>query len=105
MPARQPLAEDLTTDQEFFTLLTGSYARLVGAPLVPRGTDADWLYAQAPFAVVAHNTDPDPKFVYANRCAQACFEYSRDEFVGMPSRLSASPAIGGSVSSSRAGAS
>jgi len=39
--------------------------------------------------VVAHNTDSDPKFIYANRCAQTCFEYSWDEFIGLPSRLSA----------------
>jgi hypothetical protein len=76
-------------DPGFFALLTGSCARLVGTPLVPKGTDAAWLYAQAPFAVVAHNTDADPKFVYANMCAQACFEYSWDEFIFMPSRLSA----------------
>jgi hypothetical protein len=79
----------LATDPDFFALLTQNYARLVGAPLVPQGADAAWLYAQAPFAVVAHDTDPDPKFVYANQCAQGCFEYSWDEFVGMPSRLSA----------------
>ncbi len=80
---------DLRTDPGFFVLLTESYARLVTAPLVPKDKDAVWLYAQAPFAVVAHNTDSDPKFIYANRCAQACFEYSWDEFVGLPSRLSA----------------
>jgi len=48
-----------------------------------------WLYDDAPFCVVAHNTDPDPLFIYANRAAQRCFEYSWEEFVGMPSRLSA----------------
>jgi MEKHLA domain-containing protein len=85
---RSPSA-DLATDPQFFALLAGSYARLVGTPLVPKGADAEWLYAQAPFAVVAHNTDADPKFIYANECAQACFEYSWDEFIGMPSRLSA----------------
>ena len=36
-----------------------------------------------------HNTDADPKFIYANRCAQTCFEYSWDELIGLPSRLSA----------------
>src|SRR5262249_32264936 len=38
------------------------------------------------------NTDPDPRFVYANRTAQRCFEYSWDEFVALPSRLSAQTA-------------
>ena len=39
--------------------------------------------------MLAHDNGPDPKFVYANRCAQACFEYDWDEMVSMPSRLSA----------------
>ena len=81
--------KDLLTDPAFFALLTGSYVRLVGTPLVPQGKDASWLYSQAPFAVVAHNADADPKFIYANMCAQACFEYSWEEFIGLPSRLSA----------------
>ncbi len=83
---------DLSTDPAFFALLTGSYARLVGAPLVPEGADANWLYREAPFVVLAHGTDPDPDFIYANEAAQACFEYSWEEFLGLPSRLSAEPA-------------
>jgi hypothetical protein len=47
------------------------------------------LYHDAPFVVVVHNTDPDPRFIYANKAAQACFKYSWDEFKGLPSRLSA----------------
>ena len=80
---------NLSTDPQFFAVLTGSYARLVGAPLVPPGKDPDWLYRYAPFAVVAHNTDPDPMFIYANKAAQTCFEYSWEEFTSLPSRLSA----------------
>lgn len=78
-----------TADTDFFDLLTGSYARLVGRSLVPAEADADWLYTEAPFAVLAHDTEDDPRFVYANRAAQACFGYSWAEFVGLPSRLSA----------------
>ena len=80
---------DLSTDAGFFALLTESYARLVGAPLVPPGKDADWLYREAPFVVVAHGTDQDPKFIYANKAAQKCFKYSWEEFMSLPSRLSA----------------
>lgn len=76
-------------DSDLFELLTGSYLRLLGTPLVPSGRDAAWLYHEAPFAVLAHNTDPDPRFIYANKAAQKCFEYSWDEFIGLPSRLSA----------------
>jgi len=76
-------------DPHFFDLLTGSYRRLTGEDLVAPPRDARWLYEDAPFAVLAHNTDPDPLFVYANRCAQGCFELGWDDIVGMPSRLSA----------------
>jgi PAS domain-containing protein len=72
-----------------FELLAGSYARLTGEPLVPPGRGAAWLYGEAPFAVLAHDTAPDPRFIYANRTAQACFEYSWEELIGLPSRLSA----------------
>ncbi len=78
-------------DPWFFELLTGSYRRLVGRTLTDR--DAAWLYRDAPFVVLAHNTDPDPIFTYANRAAQACFEYGWDEFLTLPSRLSAEAAL------------
>ncbi len=76
----------------FAGILAASYATVVGEPLVPEGISdseaAAWLY-EAPFALLAHDTSPDPLFVYANLTAQECFEYSWDEFVGLPSRLSA----------------
>jgi len=80
---------DFSTDSAFFTLLNGSFARFVGTSLVPPDCDADWLYNEAPFAVLAHNTEPDPVFIYANRSAQNCFGYSWEEFTSLPSRLSA----------------
>lgn len=83
------LSADLRTDRSYFALLTGSYARLVGRSLVPEGAGPAWLYEEAPFVVAAHNTDADPRFVYANKAAQRCFEYAWDEFVTLPSRLSA----------------
>jgi PAS domain-containing protein len=85
----------LAFDPDFLRLLAGSHARLVGAPLLSEDAGGDdetrarWLYEAAPFCVLAHNTDADPRFVYANRAAQARFEYGWDEFTGLPSRLSA----------------
>ncbi len=79
----------LATDPDFFALLASSYRRLLGRSLVPEDADAAWLYGEAPFAVLAHDTAADPCFVYANRTAQRCFGYSWEEFIGMPSRLSA----------------
>ena len=80
---------DLRTDAEFFALLTGSHARLVGTPLVPPDKDATWLYRDAPFVVLAHGPEPDPHFIFANKAAQDCFGYSWEEFMSLPSRLSA----------------
>ena len=79
----------LATDPDFFALLASSYRRLLGRSLVPEDADAAWLYGEAPFAVLAHDSAADPCFVYANRAAQSCFGYAWDEFIGMPSRLSA----------------
>ena len=74
-------------------LILDSHARLTGKPLVPADTGgldaARWLYEAATFCVLAHDTAADPRFVYANRAAQRCFEYSWDEFRHLPSRLSA----------------
>jgi len=41
--------------------------------------------------VLAHNTDPDPRFIYANKAAQSAFEYDWVEITSLPSRLSAEP--------------
>jgi hypothetical protein len=80
-------------NSELFRLLNDSYLRLLDKPLVPEGVDgAGWLYSSAPFAVLAHDGGADPVFMYANRTAQACFEYSWDEFIQLPSRLSAEAA-------------
>lgn len=76
-------------DPDFFALVTGSFERLVGRRLCPDGGDAAWLYDRAPFPVLAHDGGSDPLFVYANRAAQDCFDYSWDELIGLPSRLSA----------------
>ena len=86
----------LAADPGFYRLLSGSYARLTGKKLIPEeaipgdaAAQARWLYGEAPFCVLAHNTEADPVFVYANRAAQICFEYGWDEITCLPSRLSA----------------
>lgn len=86
---------DRRYDPEFCELLAGSYRRLVGRPLISLGMSpaeaARWLYDEAPFAVLAHNTAADPIFIYGNRAAQRCFEYGWEELLVLPSRLSAEP--------------
>ena len=83
----------LAHDPAFIGLLAGSYQRLVGESLAPAGLEfveaARWLYEEAPFCVLAHNTAEDPRFVYANRAAQACFGFDWEEMTRLPSRLSA----------------
>lgn len=80
-------------DVRFVEALLAAYELALSESLVPPhvGTAdvAAWLYAEAELAVVAHDTQPDPCFIYANAAAQRCFERPWGELVGMPSRLSA----------------
>lgn len=80
-------------DPKFFDLLVGSYRRLTGEDplflLAGAPHSARWLYADAPIPVLAHNTKPDPCFIYANKAAQRLFGYDWDEIIGLPSRHSA----------------
>lgn len=74
--------------------LLASHQALTGRPLLVRepheSTEAlaARLYS-APFVVLAHGIEPDPLFNYANLEAQRLFERTWDEFMGLPSRLSA----------------
>ncbi|WEK47535.1 MAG: MEKHLA domain-containing protein [Candidatus Andeanibacterium colombiense] len=68
-------------------LIAESYRQLTDRTLVPPG-GALW---DLPAVVVAHGTEPDPVFFYANRAALTLFEFSADEFIRLPSRLSAVP--------------
>jgi hypothetical protein len=85
----------LATDPDFFDLLVSSYRRTVGGEAAfldhSAHPSAAWLYERASHPVLAHNTDPDPRFIYANKAAQTAFEYDWDEITSLPSRLSAEP--------------
>jgi len=74
-------------------VIVSSYQRLLGEPLEPSMHDpralARWLDESAPYCLLAHSAEADPRFVYANQAALRCFEYEWDELIGMPSRLSA----------------
>jgi len=84
---------DLSGSPAFFKVLDNSYSRLLGRSLVPAGMTieaaARWLYEDAPFGILAHNTDRDPTFIYGNRAAQRRFEYTWQELTSLRSRLSA----------------
>ncbi|MFC8362900.1 MEKHLA domain-containing protein [Streptomyces griseorubiginosus] len=89
-----PGASEVTRDRDeaFAQLLLSSHQRLAGTALCSSAPGDDLvhlLYDNASFGLLAHDTSPDPVFVYANRTAQQCFGYSWAEFVRLPSRLSA----------------
>lgn len=74
---------------ERIALIARSFARLLHRPLVEPGDDVVEALWQAPAAVVAHGTEPDPIFFFGNSAALAAFECDVASFTGMPSRLSA----------------
>ncbi|PEQ11138.1 MEKHLA domain-containing protein [Novosphingobium sp. PC22D] len=70
-------------------LIAQSHHRLMGKPLAEVGGDAVAALWSAPFALVAHGDETDPLFFFGNRVALERFGYSVEEFIGLPSRLSA----------------
>jgi hypothetical protein len=75
-------------------ILLRSFAHWIGRnlidPTLPEIEQARQLFI-APFAVVSHNTAPDPIFNYGNETALKLFEFSWNEFTALPSRQSAEP--------------
>jgi len=76
-------------------LIVESYRRLTGKVLIPAVSadnaalrNALW---NAQRAIVAHGIEGDPIFFYGNLLALELFEFSFEEFVRLPSRLSAEP--------------
>ena len=58
--------------------------------------DAKALF-EAPFAVLAHGTQPDPIFFYGNATALRLWEMSFEAFTRLPSRMSAEPMLRGGL--------
>lgn len=83
----------LAQDPVFASLITRTYGERLGERLLPSELEpkaaARWLYEEAPFCMLVHNTASDPRFVYANCAAQTCFEFAWDEMTCLSSRLSA----------------
>jgi hypothetical protein len=75
-------------------LLSESFAAVTGQYLLPDQLSpaelAQQLY-EAPFVLLAHGTQPDPIFNYANNTAQRLWEMDWPQFTQLPSRLSAEP--------------
>lgn len=89
--------DDVTRDErwiEYTQLLLNSYATWLGKHLVPRdGSPEDQAIRlfEAPFVVVAHDTQPDPLLCYANRTALALWEMDLPTLLRTPSRVTAEP--------------
>lgn len=84
-----PQAYSSETARARIALIAQSHARLLGHPLVDGAGDvveALWL---SPLAILAHDTQADPVFFFGNRAALAAFESTVEDFLRMPSRLSA----------------
>lgn len=72
--------------------IEASYQKITGQPLPSPQQYSDriwWLHHEAPYSILAHAGGPDPVFIYANQCALQCFQYSREQILQLPSRLSA----------------
>ena len=70
-------------------LIAESFQRLIGAPLVAHVDDIAESLWHAPRVIVAHGTEPDPIFFLGNKMALELFEMSAEDFIKLPSRLSA----------------
>ncbi len=83
----------MRTKADWASEILNSHERLLGVALAPANLSPEaavrWLDEEADFCVLAHDASEDPRFVYANQATLRCFGYSADEFIGLPSRLSA----------------
>lgn len=68
-----------------------SHRRLTGRSLCPEDTDVASALWELPAIVVAHGSEDDPVFFYGNKAALTLFEFSAEQFIRLPSRLSARP--------------
>lgn len=85
-------AFDSDYHQSLVNNIVNSYQVLLGESLIEvSALDTAIALFEFPLPVVAHNTAPDPLFIFANRAALSWFEMTWEEFVGMPSRFSAEP--------------
>ena len=70
-------------------LIGESHLRLTGRTLIAAGDDPLTALWRSPAVIVAHGTEADPLFFFANRAALDRFETTVEQFLGSPSRLSA----------------
>lgn len=89
----QPSPENAYIAEHAF-LIASNFRRRTGRTLVPDNADRveqARLLWEAPFAVVSHTAEPEPRFNYGNRTALRLWEMTWEEFTAMLSRHSAPP--------------
>ncbi|MEY2700382.1 MAG: hypothetical protein RIQ52_1137 [Pseudomonadota bacterium] len=91
----QKQADNIMDRQQIGLLMriAGSYTHWTGQSLCPAihldsSQQAQWLHA-APWALLAHDGQPDPVFIYGNQQAQSLFAMDMATLCRTPSRLSA----------------
>ena len=75
-------------------ILVDSFQQLTGDRLIERQDTPEQLAEAlflAPFVIVSHGIQADPIFNYGNQTALKLWEVSWNDFLQMPSRLSAEP--------------
>ena len=70
--------------------MMNSFETLIGRKLIDAEPES-LIYSinNAPFVLLSHDIQSDPIFNYANNAGLTLFEYTWQEFIGIPSRLSA----------------
>jgi hypothetical protein len=94
MPAIALPAEDNQFLAEHIGLLRRSLLHWMGRDLAPprmNDVEAARFLFTAPFALLSHDTQPDPVFNYANQTAMSLFAMSWEDMTACPSRRSAEP--------------
>ncbi len=71
------------------SLIAPSFERLTGKPLIGPCDDVLQALWEAPRAILAHGTEPDPVLFFGNAYALETFETDVEHLVTMPSRLTA----------------
>ncbi len=82
--------------EQHSALLCESFYHWTGEKLVVETGKFGSLEAalfHSPRVVLSHDTQPDPRFNYANQRALDLWETTWDQLIGLPSRLSAEPEV------------
>lgn len=92
MTDSERLIIDANSGSQRIGLIYESYRLVTGKNLLPSPcTDIAAALWASPMVILAHGTEPDPIFFYANRAALTLFEIAAEDLIRMPSRLSAEP--------------